>query len=59
MKQPNNTLNSDQNWSWPQETWFQRRLNAIKAQEHEVRRAHPAFKLKPATGNGKKNNEEA
>ncbi|HXG51157.1 MAG TPA: hypothetical protein VNN77_07125 [candidate division Zixibacteria bacterium] len=27
-----------QNWAWPQKTWFQERLNAVKARENEARR---------------------
>ena len=41
MKQPT-TSYTDQNWSWPQSTWFQKRLNAIKAQEEAARPKHPA-----------------
>ena len=41
MKQPT-TSYTDQNWSWPQSTWFQKRLNAIKAQEEAARQKHPA-----------------
>jgi hypothetical protein len=41
MKQPT-TSYTDQNWSWPQSTWFQKRLNAIKAQEDAARQKHPA-----------------
>ena len=33
---------TDQNWSWPQSTWFQKRLNAIKAQEEAARQKHPS-----------------
>ena len=40
MKQSNTTY-TDQNWSWPQSTWFQKRLNAIKAQEEATRQKHP------------------
>ena len=41
MKQ-STTSYTDQNWSWPQSTWFQKRLNAIKAQEEAARQKHPA-----------------
>ena len=40
MKQSNSSY-TDQNWSWPQSTWFQKRLNAIKAQEEATRQKHP------------------
>ena len=40
MKQPTASY-TDQNWSWQQSTWFQKRLNAIKAQEEAVRQKHP------------------
>ena len=38
MKPPNTYSNQDQNWQWPEKTWFRERLNAIKAREHEQRR---------------------
>ncbi|HKY08459.1 MAG TPA: hypothetical protein VJQ55_09465 [Candidatus Binatia bacterium] len=38
MKTNNNYLNHDQNWTWPEKTWFRERLNAIKARENEERR---------------------
>ena len=38
MKQPTITPSADQNWRWPEKTWFQERLNAIKAQEQVLRR---------------------
>lgn len=38
MKQLSNYSNPDQNWQWPEKTWFRERLNAIKAREHEERR---------------------
>jgi hypothetical protein len=40
MKQSTSSY-TDQNWSWPQSTWFQKRLNAIKAQEEAARQKHP------------------
>ena len=30
--------NPDQNWQWPEKTWFRERLNALKARESEERR---------------------
>jgi hypothetical protein len=44
MKPLNNYSSPDQNWQWPEKTWFRERLNAIKAREHEQRR-------KPVVGN--------
>ncbi len=38
MKPLNRDLNHDQNWTWPEKTWFRERLNAIKARENEERR---------------------
>ena len=38
MRQSNNYSNPDQNWQWPEKTWFRERLNAIKARENEERR---------------------
>ena len=37
MKQANTHSNPDQNWHWPEKTWFRERLNAIKACEQETR----------------------
>lgn len=38
MKQMANHSNHDQNWHWPEKTWFRERLNALKARENEQRR---------------------
>ena len=37
MKQSTTSSNPDQNWHWPEKTWFRERLNAIKAREQETR----------------------
>jgi hypothetical protein len=37
-KMPNTYSEADRNWHWPEKTWFQERLNSIKAREHEQRR---------------------
>jgi hypothetical protein len=34
----NSHSNHDQNWTWPEKTWFRERLNAIKARETQERR---------------------
>ena len=36
MKQPMINPDADQNWNWPEKTWFQERLNAIRAGEQEL-----------------------
>jgi hypothetical protein len=41
MKQANTCSNPDQNWHWPEKTWFRERLNAIKAREQETRQKVP------------------
>lgn len=38
MKEPMTNPSVDQNWNWPEKTWFQERLNAIKTREQELRR---------------------
>lgn len=38
MKPLNPNANHDQNWQWPEKTWFRERLNALKARENEQRR---------------------
>jgi hypothetical protein len=30
-------MEQDQNWRWPEKTWFRERLNAIKARENAQR----------------------
>ncbi len=40
MKQSSTYSIPDQNWQWPEKTWFRERLNAIKAREQENRRKH-------------------
>jgi hypothetical protein len=30
-------MEHNQNWRWPEKTWFRERLNAIKARENEQR----------------------
>lgn len=49
MKQPMINSDADQNWNWPANTWFQERLNAIKAREQELRRKPLVTVHKPAT----------
>jgi hypothetical protein len=41
MKQPTQYSDHDQNWHWPEKTWFRERLNTIKARENEQRRKGP------------------
>jgi hypothetical protein len=38
VKQPPTFSGAGQNWQWPENTWFRERLNAIKAQENQLRR---------------------
>jgi hypothetical protein len=38
MKSATSYGEHDQNWHWPEKTWFRERLNAVKALEHEQRR---------------------
>jgi len=56
MKQSTSSY-TDQNWSWPQSTWFQKRLNAIKAQEEAARQKH-AVPEKPISADTKSNKIE-
>lgn len=57
MKQPNN-IYTDQNWSWPQSTWLQKRLSAIKAQEESARQKHPATPQNSAAAETKSSKKE-
>jgi hypothetical protein len=62
MKPLNPSANHDQNWRWPEKTWFRERLNALKARENEERRkpliasasADPASTSAPAEKAGSK-----
>jgi hypothetical protein len=47
MKPLNGDSNHDQNWTWPEKTWFRERLNAIKARENEERRKTLSGSSKP------------
>ncbi len=58
MKQSTSSY-TDQNWSWPQSTWFQKRLNAIKAQEEAARQKHPSAPQKPVAADTKVSQAES
>jgi hypothetical protein len=47
MKNLTSYSNHDQNWHWPEKTWFRERLNALKARENEQRRKTLAGSAKP------------
>jgi uncharacterized phage-like protein YoqJ len=47
MKQLTNFSDHDQNWHWPEKTWFRERLNALKARENEERRKAPMYSTRP------------
>jgi hypothetical protein len=42
MKTSSSYSNNDQNWRWPEKTWFRERLNAVKARENEERQKSTA-----------------
>jgi hypothetical protein len=48
----NGTYNGEllpaQNWDWPQETWFQKRLHALRAAQRQVLK-----EIKPAVPSGR------
>ena len=44
-KMPSTYSEADRHWQWPENTWFQARLNSIKAREQAERR-----KSTPRTG---------
>ena len=58
MKQSNTTY-TDQNWSWPQSTWLQKRLSVIKAQEEAARQKHPSAPQKPVAADTKVSKAES
>ena len=37
-KQTNSHSSVDQNWHWPEKTWFRERLQAVKSQQEQRRR---------------------
>jgi hypothetical protein len=37
-KVPSTYSQADRNWQWPEKTWFQQRLNSLKAKEHAQHR---------------------
>ncbi|MGH7798026.1 MAG: hypothetical protein ACREQ2_24450 [Candidatus Binatia bacterium] len=47
IKPVSSDMNHDQNWRWPEKTWFRERLNAIKAREHEQRQKATESSPKP------------
>jgi hypothetical protein len=49
MKQPMINSGADRNWSWPEKTWFQERLSAIKTREQGLRRKPMVTASRPAT----------
>ncbi len=58
MKQPTINPSLDQNWSWPEKTWFQERLNAIKAKEQELRRKPMVVSARSMAGASKPNSDQ-
>ena len=46
-KMPSTHSEADRNWQWPEKTWFQERLNTIKAREQEQRRKPAMNSVKP------------
>lgn len=38
MKKLDYNRNFDQNWAWPEKTWFRERLNAVRAREEKFHR---------------------
>jgi hypothetical protein len=58
MKQPTINQSADQNWSWPEKTWFQERLNAIKAREQELRRKPMVVSRRPLTAAAKPESDQ-
>jgi hypothetical protein len=48
MKQQDSNHPSDQNWNWPQKTWFQERLNAVKAREQQAQQKPQDPEISPA-----------
>ena len=38
MKKSDSNAHCDQNWAWPEKTWFRERLNALRAREEQNHR---------------------
>jgi hypothetical protein len=47
-KQPHSYSPIDQNWHWPEHTWFRERLQAVKSSQQEQRR-RPLVSQRAAT----------
>jgi hypothetical protein len=58
MKQPMTNPSADQNWNWPEKTWFQERLNAVKAREQELRRKPFVDLRRPMTAAAKPESDQ-
>jgi hypothetical protein len=58
MKPTTGYQNHDQNWQWPEKTWFRERLNALKARENEQRRKIAAGSTGPDRGTAKVSNDK-
>jgi len=57
MKPTEFNQNSDQNWAWPEKTWFRERLNTLRAREHEAQRRPTSNRRDPAAVEAKPNRE--
>jgi len=48
----------DQNWSWPEKTWFRERLNTLRAREQEAHRKPTAPPKNPAAVKAKPDSDQ-
>ena len=56
-KLPSTYSEADRNWQWPEKTWFQERLNSIKAREQDERRKATPEKGAPSNSSNGKDHE--
>ena len=49
MKKSDSNAHCDQNWAWPEKTWFRERLNALRARDEQNHRKAISTRREPAT----------
>jgi hypothetical protein len=57
MKKAESNTSFDQNWAWPEKTWFRERLNALRAREEQNHRKAVSARKNPATVEAKPGND--
>jgi hypothetical protein len=58
MKKLDDNRNFDQNWAWPERTWFRERLNAVRAREEKAYRRATSTRKDATTIEAKPRDEQ-